>query len=52
MHQLDANSSALSRMQAEIDQHLAAMQAPGLDSEQYQLNQAWLAAVKKANTAQ
>ena len=52
MHQLDANSSALSQMQAEIDQHLAAMQALGMDTEQHQLNPAWLEAVKQANAAQ
>lgn len=51
MHQLDANSSALSQMLAEIDQHLAAMQALGLDADQDQLNPAWLAAIKQANRA-
>jgi hypothetical protein len=52
MHQLDANSSALSQMLVEIEQHRAAMQGLGLDTEQHQFNPAWLEAVKQANAAQ
>lgn len=52
MHQLDANSSALSQMLAEIDQHQAAMRALGLDTEQYQFNPAWLQRLKQAKSAQ
>ncbi|MCY1411577.1 hypothetical protein D3C76_167900 [compost metagenome] len=47
MHQLDANSSALSQMVHEIDQHKAAMEAQGLDPEQPRLDPAWIEAVKK-----
>jgi hypothetical protein len=52
MHQLDANSSALSQLVAEINQHREAMQALGLDTEQHQFNPAWLEAAKKINSAQ
>ncbi len=51
MHQLDGNSSALSQMVAEINQHKEAMEALGMNTEQNQLNPAWLVAVKKANAA-
>ncbi|MFW0754798.1 DUF3087 domain-containing protein [Pseudomonas sp. H11T01] len=51
MHQLDGNSSALSQMVHEIDQHKACMEALAIDTEQYQLNPVWLEAVKKANAA-
>lgn len=46
MHQLDANSSALSQAVREIDQHKAKMQALGIDTEQTRLDPAWLEAVK------
>ena len=48
MHQLDGNSSALSQMVHEIDQHQALMEALGMDTDQYRLDPAWLEAVKKA----
>ncbi|ALI04911.1 DUF3087 domain-containing protein [Pseudomonas sp. FW306-02-F02-AA] len=46
MHQLDGNTSSLSQMTREIDQHKASMEALGIDTEQNQLNPEWLAAVK------
>lgn len=48
MHQLDGNSSALAQMTREIDQHKESMLALAIDPEQYQLNPAWLEAVKRA----
>ncbi|UVJ42123.1 DUF3087 domain-containing protein [Pseudomonas sp. LS1212] len=48
MHQLDANSSALSQMVHEIDQHKATMEALGMDTDQPRLDPAWLEAVQKA----
>lgn len=48
MHQLDGNSSALSQMVHEIDQHKACMEALGMDTDQFRLDPAWLEAVKKA----
>jgi len=51
MHQLDANSSALSQMVREIDQHTAAMQAQGLEVDQPRLNPDWVEAVKKIDVA-
>ncbi|MFT5781208.1 MAG: hypothetical protein ACI9EB_000569 [Pseudomonas sp.] len=48
MHQLDANSSALSQEMRDIDQHKARMTAQGMDTEIYRLDPAWLTAVKKA----
>lgn len=48
MHQLDGNSSALSQMVRDIDQHKACMEALAIDTEQSQLNPAWLEAMKKA----
>jgi hypothetical protein len=51
MHQLDGNSSALSQMVAEINQHKEAMEALGMNTEQNQMNPAWLVAVKNANAA-
>jgi hypothetical protein len=45
MHQLDANSSDLSQMTREIDQHLQAMQNQGLDTHQPGLDPAWLDAL-------
>jgi hypothetical protein len=47
MHQLDGNSSALSQMPREIDQHQESMLALAIDTDQYRLNPAWLEAVKK-----
>ncbi|EXF44557.1 hypothetical protein BAY1663_03026 [Pseudomonas sp. BAY1663] len=47
MHQLDANSSALSEMVPEIDRHREAMQALGMDIDQRRLDPAWLEAVKR-----
>lgn len=51
MHQLDGNSSALGQMTREIDQHQENLLAQAIDAEQYQLNPAWLEAVKKADAA-
>jgi hypothetical protein len=48
MHQLDANSSALSQMVHEIDQHKASMEALGMDTDQPRLNPDWLESVKQA----
>ena len=47
MHQLDANSSALSQMVREIDLHKSRLQALHIDPEQARLDPAWLVAVKK-----
>jgi len=47
MHQLDANSSSLSQMVREIDQHKARMEALAIDTEQSRLDPAWLETVKK-----
>ena len=47
MHQLDGNSSESSQMVREIDQHRACMEALGLDTDQYRLDPAWLAAMKQ-----
>jgi hypothetical protein len=52
MHQLDGNSSALNQTLRESEQHKECMAALAMDTEQYRLNPAWLAAVKKAGTAQ
>lgn len=46
MHQLDANSSALSQAVREIDQHRERMDAQGLETDQPRLDPAWLEAVK------
>ncbi|EXF96408.1 hypothetical protein HK44_015770 [Pseudomonas fluorescens HK44] len=46
MHQLDGNTSSLSQMTREIDQHKASMEALGIETEQNRLNPEWLAAVK------
>ena len=51
MHHLDGNSSALSQMIAEINRHKESMAALGMDTEQSQLDPAWLETVKKANAA-
>lgn len=47
MHQLDGNSSELSSLVAEIDQHREAMQAQGLDIDQPRLDPAWLEALER-----
>lgn len=47
MYLLDANTSSLSSMTREIDQHKEAMQAQGLDIDQPRLDPAWLEAVKR-----
>jgi hypothetical protein len=47
MHQLDANSSALSQVIAEINRHKASMENLSMETEQNQMNPDWLAAVKK-----
>jgi hypothetical protein len=47
MHQLDANSSALSQVIAEINRHKASMEDLSMETEQNQMNPDWLAAVKK-----
>lgn len=47
MHQLDGNSSDLSQMVREIDQHRELMEARGLDVEQMRLDPAWLEAVRR-----
>lgn len=51
MHQLDGNSSALSQMVREIDEHRASMEALGMDTDQQRLDPAWLEAVKQAGAA-
>lgn len=48
MHQLDANSSALSQMVREIDEHRERMESLGLDPDQKRLDPAWLVSVKEA----
>lgn len=48
MHQLDANSSALSQMVHEIDQHKAAMEGLAMDTDQPCLDPKWLEAMKQA----
>jgi hypothetical protein len=51
MHQLDANSSALSQLVHEIDRHKERMDALGMDTDQPRLNPAWIEAVKKIQVA-
>lgn len=48
MHQLDGNSSDHSQLIREMDQHKARMEALGIDTEQTQLNPAWLDALKQS----
>lgn len=48
MHQLDGNTSEISQMVREIDQHRANMEAQGLELEQNRLDPAWLVVVKQA----
>lgn len=52
MHQLDGNSSALNQTLLESEQHQAVMAELGMDTDQYRLNRAWLASVKKIAAAQ
>lgn len=47
MHQLDGNSSDLSQLVREIDDHREAMEQRGLDPQQSRLDPAWLEAVKR-----
>lgn len=47
MYQLDANTSALSQMLREIDLHKARLEALGIETEQTQLDPAWIDAVKQ-----
>lgn len=47
MHQLDANSSSLVEVRAEIDRHREAMEMQGLDLDQQRLEPGWIDAVKK-----
>lgn len=47
MHQLDANSSSLIEVRAEIDRHREAMEMQGLDLDQQRLEPGWIDAVKK-----
>ncbi|MEX3777769.1 DUF3087 family protein [Pseudomonas sp. MYb118] len=47
MHQLDGNSSDHSQLIREMDAHKARMDALGIDTQQTQLNPAWLEAVKQ-----
>ena len=46
MHQLDGNTSALSSLTREIDQHRERMEAQGLDLEQTRFDSAWLTSLK------
>ncbi|MHC8382196.1 DUF3087 domain-containing protein [Pseudomonas sp. LB3P14] len=47
MHELDGNSSDYSQLNREMDQHKTRMEALGIDTEQTQLNPAWIEAVKQ-----
>jgi fumarate reductase subunit C len=47
MHELDGNSSDYSQLTREMDQHKARMEVLGIDTEQTQLNPAWLESVKQ-----
>ena len=46
MHQLDGNTSALSSLTREIDQHREHMEAQGLDLEQTTFHSEWLTSLK------
>ncbi|HHX35798.1 MAG TPA: DUF3087 family protein [Gammaproteobacteria bacterium] len=46
MHQLDANSSEISQMVAEVDAHKQQMEELGIDADQQALDPAWIQAVK------
>ncbi|MHC8386967.1 DUF3087 domain-containing protein [Pseudomonas sp. MDT2-39-1] len=47
MHELDGNSSDHGQLSREMEQHKERMETLGLDTEQTQLNPAWLEAVKQ-----
>jgi hypothetical protein len=47
MHELDGNSSDHGQLTLEMDLHKARMDALGIETEQTQLNPAWLEAVKQ-----
>ena len=47
MHELDGNSSDHSQLTREMDQHKARMEALGIETDQMQLNPAWIEAVKQ-----
>jgi hypothetical protein len=47
MHELDGNSSDHGQLTREMDLHKARMDALGIETEQTQLNPAWLEAVKQ-----
>lgn len=49
MHELDGNSSDHSQLTREMDQHKAQMEALGIETDQTQLNPAWIEAVKQAS---
>lgn len=49
MHELDGNSSDHSQLTREMDQHKARMEALGIETDQTQLNPAWIEAVKQAS---
>ncbi|WAJ39240.1 DUF3087 domain-containing protein [Pseudomonas sp. GOM7] len=51
MHQLDGNSSELSQMVREIDEHRQAMQQQGLELEQTRLQPDWLERVRAFKAA-
>lgn len=51
MHQLDANSSSLLEVRAEIEGHKERMQAQGLDLDQQRLEAGWIDTVKKIDAA-
>ena len=51
MHQLDANSSSLLEVRAEIEGHKERMQAQGLDLDQPRLEAGWIDTVKKIDAA-
>jgi hypothetical protein len=47
MHQLDGNSSSLSQMLPDVEQHLERMRAQHLDTDQPRLDPLWLEALPK-----
>lgn len=51
MHQLDANSSSLLEVRAEIEGHKELMQAQGLELDQQRLEAGWIDTVKKIDAA-
>jgi hypothetical protein len=51
MHQLDANTSALSQEQRAIDAHRQRLETLGIDSDQPRLDPQWLEAVKRIPAA-